>query len=56
MMETLVEFVIRSPYVLAVTAILVLASLSIWLGIRFDKQQQRKSTLGIKDEVKCRNS
>lgn len=40
-----------SPYTSVVTAVVVAVSILIFLGVQFDRQQQRKSTIGIEDEV-----
>lgn len=32
------------------TAVLITSAFLVWLGVRFDKEQQRKSTIGIQDE------
>jgi hypothetical protein len=53
MLNFCVEVLLGSPYVVALTAITVLASL-VWLGVWFDRQQQRASTVGVKDEVNLR--
>ena len=36
----------------ALSAVLIISAFLVWLGVRFDKEQQRKSTIGIQDEVK----
>ncbi len=42
---------LSDPYVLIAACIAVLVSLGVWLGVRFDREQQKKSTVGIEDEV-----
>lgn len=41
---------LSSPYAVAAALIAVLVSL-VWLGVSFDRQQQRNSTVGVEDEV-----
>lgn len=45
------EVVLGSPYAFVATAVVVAVSLLVFLGVQFDREQQRNSTIGIKDEV-----
>lgn len=49
-MEFCANVLLGNPYVVASAIITVLVSL-VWLGVRFDRQQQKNSTVGIQDEV-----
>lgn len=50
-MEGVIELVYSNPYVVTAFVFVVFLSLLTWAGVRFDRQQQRKSTVGIKNEV-----
>lgn len=48
------EYVWLGPYAAAVTLILAVVSVFVWMGVRFDRNQQKKAVEGVKDEV-CYN-
>lgn len=45
------EVLWSSYYAISLALFLVAVSVLVCLGVRFDRQQQRKATEGIKDEV-----
>ncbi len=50
-MEQFMDLVYSSPYIVSASFFVLFLSLLTWAGVRFDRQQQRKSTIGIKNEV-----
>ncbi len=47
----LLEVVWRNPFTFVITAFVVSISFIVWVGVQFDRQQQRRSTVGVEDEV-----
>lgn len=43
------EYLWLGPYLAAAT--LAIASVFVWMGVRYDRNQQKKAVEGIKDEV-----
>ena len=50
MLSSLLDVLLGSPYAVAAAVIAVLVTL-VWLGVRFDRQQHEKCTVGVEDEV-----
>ena len=44
----------QDPYALFVAAITLLLVICVFLGVRYDRRQQEKSTEGIEDEVRTK--